>query len=89
MKTFILDFLGEDVFKAPVFKPTDGVALKSFLVIGERRMNKLRRFFGLHGIKLPSTKKIREAEKQLLIPYQITDTDGIRYPMRSFCNLQV
>ena len=29
---------GEDVFKAPVFEPIDGVALMSFLVIGEGRM---------------------------------------------------
>ena len=75
---------GENAFNAPVFEPIDGLVLKSFLVIGEKRMNKLRKFFALKNIKLPSTKKITQAEKELLkkTPFEITDTCALRIPMR-------
>ena len=74
---------GEDVFKTPVFEPLDGVALKSFLVIGQRRMQKLIKFFKLRGIKLPSIKRIQEAEKKIMVPFQTTEDAGLRIPLRT------
>ena len=74
---------GEDVFKAPVFDDLDGVALKSFLVVGERRMKKLIKFFKLRGVKLPSITKIQEAEKNLRVPIEETETKAMRIPLKT------
>ena len=71
---------GEDVFKTPVF---DGVALNSYLVIELRRMQKLIKFLILHGIKLPSVKKIQKADKHIMVPFQGTETAGLRIPLQT------
>lgn len=42
----------------------------------------MRNFFALKNVKLPSIEKIRMAEKELMIPYEMTETRAIRFPMR-------
>ena len=54
----------------------------SFLVIGERRMIKLIKFFGLRGVKLPSITKIRNAKKKLMVPIEVTESGGVRIPLK-------
>ena len=74
---------GEDVFKAPVFEPIDGVALMSFLVIGEGRMKWMSKFFRLKGVKLPSIEKVREAKNKIIVPIEVTETGGVRIPLKT------
>ena len=47
------------------------------LVIGERRVNKLRAFFKkICGIKLPSNEIIRQKETQLMLRTEFTEERG-------------
>ena len=70
---------GEDLFRAPIFDGMDGVVLRSFLVIGDTRYAKLKKFFGNKGIKLPSHKIVKEQEEELMIEIQETETIGNIY----------
>ena len=50
---------------------------KTMLVIGERRVNKLRAFFKkICGIKLPSNEVIRQKENQLMLRTEFTEERG-------------
>ena len=46
------------------------------LVIGERRFEKLRKYFGEKGIKLPSKGVIREQEKEMSLKPHFTEAKG-------------
>ena len=46
------------------------------LVIGDARLNKLRKFFKAKGVKIPSNKEIHEAEEELMLDYTITPSRG-------------
>ena len=46
------------------------------LVIGDGRLNKLRKFFKAKGVKIPSNKAIHEAEEELMVDYKITPSRG-------------
>ena len=39
-------------------------------------MAKLKRFFALRGIRLPSREKIKEKEQQLMVDYEINEAIG-------------
>ena len=73
----------EDVFKAHVFESIDGVVLMSFLVIGEGRRKNLSMFFCLKGVKRPSIEKIRKAKNEIMVPIEVTEPAGVRFPLKT------
>ena len=44
------------------------------LILGDRRIDKLRAFLKQFRIRLPSNKEIREKEQQLLLKHQFTES---------------
>ena len=46
------------------------------LVIGERRFEKLRKYFGEKGIRLPSKDVIRKQEKEMALQHHFTEAKG-------------
>ena len=46
------------------------------LILGDRRMAKLRRFWKFFGVKLPSRTQIQKKEEDLMVPYEITEAIG-------------
>ena len=49
------------------------------LILGDRRMAKLKRFFAQRGIRLPSREKIKEKEQQLMVDYEINEAIGNKF----------
>ena len=46
------------------------------LILGDRRMAKLRRFWKFFGVKLPSRTQIQKKEEDLMVPYEINEAIG-------------
>ena len=44
------------------------------LILGDRRVDKLRAFMKQFGIKLPSNVEIREKEDELMLEYDISES---------------
>ena len=72
-KIFFWNYL---TFKAPQLEPIHGVTLKSMLILGDRRMAKLRRFWKFFGVKIPSRTQIQKKEEDLMVPYEINEAIG-------------
>ena len=51
--------------------------LKTFLIIGDTRMAKMRKYWKKYGIKIPSDKLIKEKEAELMIKIDHQEPEGI------------
>ena len=53
--------------------------LKTFLIIGDTRMAKMRKYWKKYGIKIPSDKLIKEKETELMIKIDHQEPEGILF----------
>ena len=50
--------------------------LKTFLIIGDTRMAKMRKYWKKYGIKIPSDKLIKEKEEELMLEIDEQKPEG-------------
>ena len=43
----------------------------------------MSKFFRLKGVKLPSIEKVREAKNKIIVPIEVTETGGVRIPLKT------
>ena len=53
--------------------------LQTFLIIGDTRMAKMRKFWKKYGIKIPSDKLIKEKEAELMIKIDHQEPEGMLF----------
>ena len=53
--------------------------LKTFLIIGDTRMAKMRKYWKKYGIKIPSDKLIKEKEAELMIKIDHQEPEGMLF----------